>query len=63
MSGRLGIPPFDGQSSMRRPDYHSENNDLLKIAHIAEIVRLNAGACRFSSAIGFKNGGRRDEKL
>jgi hypothetical protein len=47
MSGRLAIPPFDGQSSMRRPDHHSENNDLLKIAHVADIVRLNTGACRF----------------
>lgn len=62
MSGRLGLPPFDGQSSMRRPEYHSENNDLLKIAHIAEIIRLNVVACRFHPLLVSRTADRRDEK-
>jgi hypothetical protein len=62
MSGHLGMPPFDGQSSMRQPDYHSESNDLFKIAHNCRNCSAERRDVSVFIRCRFQNGGRRNRR-
>jgi hypothetical protein len=61
MSGRLGMPSFDGSSQFVGQIIIRRNHDLFKIAHIAEIVGRTPGRVAFIRC-RLENRGRRDRK-